>query len=180
MYSWLHLRRRRGSPSMHLTLVSLILASEWSRSSFGKASRMMRHLGSRLTRRIGACSSPPFASANFGWAARASFFLFLTLALLAVTPHYSHPHPLPRSEARESNKATWVVAYLVLLLVLALLSPSFLPSFVLPLSPSLSLSMDIDFSTRMYPPRDGRFSLTPRSIHFPSQSHLVSSHFASL
>jgi len=128
MYKWWHLRRRRGSPSMHLTHASLILASEWSewsRSSFGKASRMMRHLGSRLTRRIGACSSPPFASANFGWAARASFFLFLTLALLAVTPHYSHPHPLPRSEARESNKATWVVAYLVLLLVLALLSPSF-------------------------------------------------------
>lgn len=101
---------------------------------------MMRHLGSRLTRRIGACSSPPpFATANFGWAARASFFIFLTLALLAVTPHYSHPHPLPRSEARESNKATWVVAYLVLLLVLALLFPSIFrpPSF----SFSLSLSV---------------------------------------
>ena len=59
---------------------------------------------------------------------------------------------------------------------------SFLPSIFRPpsFSFSLSLSMDIDFSTRMYPPRDGRFSLTPRSIHFPSQSHLVSSHFASL
>ena len=98
-------------------------------------------------------------------------FLFLTLALLAVTPRYSHPHPLPRSEARESNKATWVVvAYLVLMLF----SPSFHLSSSLFLLLSLFLSMNIDFSTRMYPPRDGRFSLAPRSIRFPSQSRLIS------
>ena len=99
MYKGLHLRRRRGSPSMH---ASLILASVCERRIGGEGLFL---------------------------------FLFLTLALLAVTPRNSHPHPLPRSEARESNKATWVVAYLVLLL--------FSPSFHL--SSSLFLLLSLSF-----------------------------------
>merc|ERR1711879_432219 len=82
----------------------------------------------------------------------------------------ARPRTLDGSLARESNKATWVVAYLVLLLF----SPSFHLSSSLFLPLSLFLSMNIDFSTRMYPPRDGRFSLALRSIRFPSQSRLIS------
>ena len=56
-----------------------------------------------------------------------------------------------------------------------LVRPSFLPPFII----SLFLSMDIDFSSRMYPPRDGRF-LTCTSIDIPSHPHLAAFQLASL